>query len=291
LHAYCRKLTGDLWDAEDLVQDTMLKGFATLGIVTGAVANPQAYLARIATNLWIDTQRRRAAEGRALALEMSSVGAAEAPDRSEVRDAGARLLESLAPQERAAVVLKDVLDMSLMEIAAMLGASEGAVKAALHRGRTRLTEEPPIARRKASPELVKRFIRALDAYDLPGLLALMLDSGRIDMSGVLLENGREEFSRPGGWLSHSVNPHADLPAAQRPPKWTNEYVVFRGEPIILHFMPPPFGHTLQAMTRFEEEDGKVARVRSYCFSPETVAEVAAALGLTVGGIFYQFPFG
>ncbi|GHI28032.1 hypothetical protein Shyd_94030 [Streptomyces hydrogenans] len=46
----------------------------------------------------------------------------------------------LAPQERAAVVLKDVFDLPLKEIAAMLSTTEGAVKAALHRGRGRLAD-------------------------------------------------------------------------------------------------------------------------------------------------------
>jgi DNA-directed RNA polymerase specialized sigma24 family protein len=42
LHRYCRKLTGDIWDAEDLVQDTMLKGFATLGSLGAEVPTPAA---------------------------------------------------------------------------------------------------------------------------------------------------------------------------------------------------------------------------------------------------------
>jgi RNA polymerase sigma-70 factor (ECF subfamily) len=67
LHGYCRRLTGNLWDAEDLVQDTLLRSFATLGSMFGQVGNPRAYLLRTATNLWIDTVRRRASETTALA--------------------------------------------------------------------------------------------------------------------------------------------------------------------------------------------------------------------------------
>jgi DNA-directed RNA polymerase specialized sigma24 family protein len=65
LHQYYRQLTGDVWDAEALVQDALLKGFAMLGM-RGSIANPRGYLARIATNHWIDTQRRRKAETVAL---------------------------------------------------------------------------------------------------------------------------------------------------------------------------------------------------------------------------------
>ena len=59
LHAYCRRLTRDLWDAEDLVQESLLKAFGLLGRIDSPIRNPRAYLLRIATNLWIDTLRRR----------------------------------------------------------------------------------------------------------------------------------------------------------------------------------------------------------------------------------------
>jgi RNA polymerase sigma-70 factor (ECF subfamily) len=100
LHRYCRRLTGDVWDAEDLVQDTLLKGFATLAASPGAIANSRGYLTRIATNLWIDTQRRRTAEALALAdAAQTQAGPPAAGSlRDDARDAGARLLEQLAPR-------------------------------------------------------------------------------------------------------------------------------------------------------------------------------------------------
>ena len=70
LHAYCRRLTHDLWDAEDLAQESLLKAFGTLGRVHDPIRNPRAYLLRMATNLWIDTLRKRERE-RDAALENS----------------------------------------------------------------------------------------------------------------------------------------------------------------------------------------------------------------------------
>src|SRR6267154_1375411 len=67
LHAYCRRLTGSVWDAEDLVQDTLLRGFGAIGrrddqrvgcSQPGDIGNPRAYLFRLATNLWVDSMRR-----------------------------------------------------------------------------------------------------------------------------------------------------------------------------------------------------------------------------------------
>ena len=59
LHAYCLRLTHNLWDAEDLVQDTLLRAFGTMGRLHDPVANPRSYLLRSATNAWIDRLRHR----------------------------------------------------------------------------------------------------------------------------------------------------------------------------------------------------------------------------------------
>jgi RNA polymerase sigma-70 factor (ECF subfamily) len=204
-------------------------------------------------------------------------------------DAGARLFERLSPQERAAVVLKDVFDMTLAEIAETLSTSVGAIKAALHHGRGRLRDETPFRARVASTALVDRFVERLDAGDLAGLLSLMLDTGAVEMPGALIEVGRREFERKGSWLWQAVNVHPDLPPDLRPPKWSNRRVVFQGEPIVLGLAPASEGPRLQGVTRFEEEGGKISRIRSYCFNPETAAEVGQAFGLEIGWIPYRFP--
>ena len=64
LHGYCRRLTGNLWDAEDLVQDTLLRAFGQWGVTAPTIRNPRAYLLRTATNVWIDRLRRRELEAR-----------------------------------------------------------------------------------------------------------------------------------------------------------------------------------------------------------------------------------
>jgi len=288
LYRYCRKLTGDVWDAEDLVQETLLKGFATLGSVQAPIANPRGYLTRIATNLWIDIERKRKAERESLARELPDE--ASAPEATaDLRHASAALFENLAPQERAALVLKEVFDLSLKETAEMLSTSENAVKAALHRGRSRLKDENPIRRHTASRALVDEFVKRLDASDLNGLLVLMLDTATIEMPGMLLETGRSAFERKGSWLWHAVNVHPDLPPGMRPPKWINERVEFHGEHIVLGFLPPPHERLLQGINRFEEADGQIARIRSYCFNPELVQDIASELGLKAGGILYRIP--
>ena len=122
LYRYCRRLTGNIWDGEDLVQDTMVRAFSVLSRIHSTIDNPRGYLIRIATNLWVDATRRRTSELNALTRECDEPrGGIEAtPEKSEVRDAAARMMQMLAPQERAALVLKEVFDLSLDEIAKIL---------------------------------------------------------------------------------------------------------------------------------------------------------------------------
>jgi RNA polymerase sigma-70 factor (ECF subfamily) len=293
LYRYCRRLTGNLWDAEDLVQDSMVRGFSVLSRIH-SVDNPRGYLVRIATNLWMDATRRRTSELRALARERDEPrGGIEAtPEKFELRDAAARMMQILAPQERAALVLKEVFDLSLDETAKILGTSIGAVKAALHRGRALLedTEAVPPSRRPMPPAaLVDRFVERLNASDLSGLLELMLDTATIEMPGLLVEVGREEFERKGSWLWQAVNVHPDLPLELRPPKFINERVTFKGEELMLSFMVHDNLKLLMAVARFEEESGRIARIRSYNFSPEVIQEVGAELGIAAGFVPYRFP--
>ena len=298
LFIYCRRLTSDVWDAEDLVQETMLHGFGVLSRVN-SVSNPRGYLVRIATNLWIDIVRRRSTAGRMLDTALTDLEREPAgeTDPREVRDAATRLMQALAPQERAALVLKEVFDMSLNEIADALATSVGAVKAALHRGRTRVEEAKrldttpsvPVERSIPSPVLVDRFVERLNASDLQGLLALMLDTATIDMIGNLLEVGRQQFEAKGSWLWHAVHVHPDLPAELRPPKFVNERAVFDGEPMMLGFIVQGGEKFLMAIARFEELDGRIARLRAYNFTPEVLQEVGTELGFAVGQVPYRFP--
>jgi len=290
LHRYCLRLTGNLWDAEDLVQDTVVRGFATLGALYRSIDNPRGYLVRIATNQWMDTMRRKQLEARA--PEPDPPSAPPSPEqRSDVHDAGAALVQRLPPQERAALLLKEVFDMSLKEIAVMLNTSVGAVKAALHRGRDRVgdSENMPGERPMPSRELVQRFVERLEARDLPALLDMMLDGGTVEVAGGLLEAGRDEFSATGSWLYQAVHVHPELPEAIRPKPWENQFIEFEGEPMMLCFTDEDGGRKLVSVTRFEEEEGKIARVRPYYFCPDTIREVGRRLGHEVYTGLYRFP--
>src|SRR5438128_12695318 len=89
LYGYCRRLAGNVWDAEDLVQDTLLRGFGHWGVTYPKIREPRAYLLRTATNVWIDTLRRRETEARASVGNLHDAASSANPEMSsDVRDAG-----------------------------------------------------------------------------------------------------------------------------------------------------------------------------------------------------------
>src|ERR1700733_2991188 len=189
LYRYCRYLTRSPWDAEDLAQDALARAFATLAKMDVAPPNPRAWLFRVASNLWIDQLRRR----RDVPDDAATVAAVEprAP-----REAAGTLLVKLSPQERAAVVLKDVFELSLDEIAGALGTTVGTVKTALHRGRGKLVDDhAPEPTTAPIPGALDAFCRAFNAGDLDGLTALLLDTSVVEVVGATVQYGPEAARR------------------------------------------------------------------------------------------------
>jgi RNA polymerase sigma-70 factor (ECF subfamily) len=277
LHAYGLKLTGNVWDAEDLVQDTLLKGFAMIGRGDlhgpgSPVSNPKAYLFRTATNLWLDGQRRRSRELRALAEPMAAAGEV-APD--ELIGAAERLMTA-SPQARAAVVLKDVFEFSLEEIADQLRTTVGGVKAALHRGRETLrTAGEPTGPSGPSRATVDAFIDAFMSRDVARITASLTEACDVHVPGVGGGRGRR-----GGWAEASLD-HSGIRL---------EPVLYHGEWVVLGLNVEADGpDSLYDVMRLEEADGQVSRIVNYCFCPDTLRAVGDELGLPVKPWGYHQP--
>ena len=132
-------LTGDATEAEDVVAEAFARMYPHY--LKGNIAEPGAYLRRTVVNVVRGRFRRLATrrnyEARARAVE-PSVGSGDAGVVE--RDALHAALATLAPRQRAAVVLRVVEDLSEAETAAMLGISVGSVKAYVSRGLDRLRE-------------------------------------------------------------------------------------------------------------------------------------------------------
>jgi RNA polymerase sigma-70 factor (ECF subfamily) len=157
LHRYCTRMTGSAMDGEDVVQEALFEAYRKLDQFDES--RPlKPWLFRIAHNRCIDFLRRREvrAEAERAAITPEAVEPAE-PAVLDLGNAVERLVISLPPKERASVLLKDVFDYSLEEIAGVVGSTVGGVKAALNRGRTKLAATPPAAKvsRSADPELIE----------------------------------------------------------------------------------------------------------------------------------------
>jgi RNA polymerase sigma-70 factor (ECF subfamily) len=287
LFRYCRHLTRSPWDAEDLAQDAMARAFATLGCLAEPPPNPRAWLFRVASNLWIDQVRRRREDPGAVPESTTT------PEPRAPREAMGTLIARLSPQERAAVVLKDVFDLSAEEIAEALSTTVGAVKTALHRGRGKLVEPPDAAdAREVAPTTLDAFCEAFNARDLERLTAMLLETATIEVVGVTTDYGREaarkrilpgmlfgsrklaerEWSGAGIALRYREGALATLPRA--------EVRIHRGEPLLLTWYSHQDGEAVRAITRFQTDDsGLVTRLRNYFYTPDFIAEVCRELGV------------
>jgi len=191
LHRYCSRLVGSVIEGEDVVQDTLAKAFIALDGL--AEAPPlRAWLFRIAHNRALDVLRSkaiRAAEPIEAAhhvVDQASPDPLEELMRQEaVKTAVSRFAELPIPQ-RSVIILKDILDEPLAEIASLLDLTIDSVKAHLARGRARLREIN--AKASQLPEVkppsaaVARYAALFNQRDWNGLRAMLADDVRLNQS-------------------------------------------------------------------------------------------------------------
>ncbi len=282
LYRYYRYLTHTPRDAEDLVQDTLMRAFTVLATSHDAPTNPKAWLFRVASNRWLNWCKRR----REVPQAPHHQSAYSPADAQATREAAGSLVAGLSPQERAALVLKDMFDFSLEEVAVTLSTSVGAVKAALHRARGKMKEpmwrdEPAVA-----PQVISDFCDAFNARDLDRVLSLLLDTTDIELSGTFVGGGLELAKRSFGGLLFAtpMAMNAGIRAEYRgniqaePPRFTLH--MHRGAPLVLTVWKHDDGDHVRGVSLFETADDHITGIKTYMHSPELIAEVCTELGLT-----------
>jgi RNA polymerase sigma factor (sigma-70 family) len=188
LHRYCARMTGSIFDGEDVVQEALAKAYYALGQMVQP-PNLKPWLFRIAHNTAMDFIKR---------YERQHVEpVADVPDRAEPEEssvdpalveAALTVFAELPPTQRSAAILKDVLGQSLEETAHTMGTTIGAVKAALSRARANIARTPRARFAEAVQPVggetlmtLRRYADLFNAHDWDALRELLGAESRLEV--------------------------------------------------------------------------------------------------------------
>ena len=229
LTAYCYRMLGSAFEAEDAVQETLLRAWRGLERFEGRAAL-RSWLYRIATNVCLDMLAARKRRARPMDLGPAREPVVEnlntlpevtwiepIPDRQAVADgdpaeaalaresirlAFVAALQHLPPKQRAALILCEVLRWQASEVAELLETSVASVNSALQRGRATLESahvrlgESPEPLNEGDRALLDRYVAAFEAYDMDALTALIHEDATQSMPPFdLWLSGRDDIFR------------------------------------------------------------------------------------------------
>ena len=212
LTGHCYRMLGSAFDAEDAVQETMVRAWRGLERFDGR-SSLRTWMYRIATNVCLDALSAKSR--RARPLEEGPAGTVDdelhtqpreywlepMPDvrmipadgdpfetvalRQSTRLAFVAALQHLPPRQRAALLLSEVLGWSAQEVSGALGMSAAAVNSALQRARATLAtrnvtmDGAPLS--DAQADLLERYVDAFHQYDVDALVSLMREDATLSM--------------------------------------------------------------------------------------------------------------
>jgi RNA polymerase sigma-70 factor (ECF subfamily) len=212
LHAYAYRMLGGFHDAEDALQESRLKAWRALATYEPR-ASFRAWMYRIVTNTCLDLLKVRSrrvlpqdvspsiAPGPPTTAPRADISwiepypnallpTAPSPEqavrlREGIRLAFVRVVQMLPPRQRAALILHDVLDWSVVEVAEMLETTEAAINSALQRARAAIArpraESAASALAPGHAEVVERFVRAWESGDFDDFVALLATDAVMNM--------------------------------------------------------------------------------------------------------------
>src|SRR5690348_16813397 len=195
LTGYCYRMLGSAFDAEDAVQETMVRAWRSLDRFEGRSAL-KSWLYRIATNVCFDSLSGRERRARPMDLgpaqeplfenlaelpEVTWITPLPTPDelmeqRETLRLAFVAALQHLPPRQRAALILCEVLKWQASEAAELLETSVASVNSALQRARAALAKADSVKPSELDDEaraLLERYVAAFEAYDIDRLTELL----------------------------------------------------------------------------------------------------------------------
>ncbi len=268
LHRYCSRMTGSVMDGDDVVQEALFEAYRKLDQYDES--RPLApWIFKIAHNRCIDLLRRRGVrvEAETAAMGPDSVMPADPPVLGVGR-AVEQLVTSLPPMERACVLLKDIFDYTLEEVAELVSTTVGGVKAALNRGRSKLAASPkPVkTRAEVNPELSRLLHLYVDGFnkrDWDGLRKLISADAQLRVA-----------DRFAGSIDES--PYFGNYERQTVP-WRLAVAEVDGEAVILVLRQYGDEWRPSSVARLQVTDQHIARITDYAHCPWVLPAAASVV--------------
>ena len=192
LHVHCYRMLASFVEAEDAVQETLLRAWRARATFAGG-PHARAWLYRIATNACLDAIKRRGRRPQTVASIADLPWIQPYPDtllddavtRETIELAFLAVIQLLPPRQRAVVIARDVMGWSAAETAELLETSVASVNSALQRGHATLRRHWD-RREDRTPEdrergLLRAWVDAHEREDVAGMIALMREDVRVTM--------------------------------------------------------------------------------------------------------------
>lgn len=285
LWRYCRTLTRSPWDAEDLVQDTLLRAFSLLPKLYQPI-EPKAYLFKIATNRWIDQRRKQ--ERIEMREDMEEIDTGGEFDYQLLENLE-HLVHILTPVQYVSIILTDAFLYKGKEAAHIIGTTEASVHAHVSRARKSLRKchpasdskpgkSPSAFSLKAEPAIAT-MLEGFRSKDPEKIASILHDQIQTEIIHSGLEIGLEETRR------HSLEDWYQIVQGQQ--TIIGEYRLLWGEPVIVELEEKEDGKKyLSNLHRIEIEDGLIISWTFYCFSWDLMKQAAEDLDVELNAAYF-----